>query len=226
MKIKNILSVAFLLLTAITVSAQFSFSVTPGLNLNGARIGYRFGHFEPSISFQFLRVSVNQKETGQRSGSNGLENYTDNWSVTGAVYLPSAGVKYLFSPVGTINSYLKVNIIKPILAGNSTHNGVAEDSDYNDANKTSILGTQLGFGVEHYFSSHFSIGGEFGLTYFRIRTKNSYDTMVYDSNSESMKPVTITNKQNVVINPTYALISLNYYFSKKAKQAPPATPEG
>ncbi len=224
MKTRNILAFTFVFCCALSSSAQLSFSVTPGLNLNGARLGYRFGHFEPTVGFQFLRVSTVSTETGKRNGTNGIESYTDKSVNSGAVYLPSIGFKYLFSPVGTINSYAKVNFIKPILTSRSEQNGISDDEFSEDTKNTSLFGTQIGFGVEHYFSSHFSVGGEFGLTWFRVKTERTSESSVYNPDTQNYEPTTIRNKNKVTFNPTYAVISFNYYFSKRVKEASPGTP--
>ncbi len=225
-KIKLFSATLALMAVSQFANAQLTFGVAPGLMLSSSKLGYRFGNFEPMIGFQFLRGTYSSEESGKRDNGNGvLENYTETAEAMAGVYLPSLGVKAFLKPVGTIQSYFKLNLIKPILAAKSVNDGI-EDTDLKDDLKDiSLFGTQLGFGVEHFFSKHFSVGGEFGLTYFSIKTKNTTDSQVYNPQSGTMENTQTTRKANVVINPTYAVFSFNYYFSKRIPTGTPNVPE-
>ncbi|MES2627784.1 MAG: hypothetical protein V4616_02335 [Bacteroidota bacterium] len=193
--------------------AQFNFGVSPGLNLSTAHIGYKFGRFEPTVSFAFLRGTLKSEVSGQEfDGSGNLVNYTDEVEGKAGIYLPGIGLKYFFKPVGKINSYLSLNLVKPVIKASYSVNGESETEVQDELDKLSLFGTQLGYGVEYFFDQNFSVGGEFGLLFVKGRYKSTDEVEQFGPTG-----TTTTERKSdykVVINPTYATISLNFYFAR------------
>lgn len=199
------------------VKAQFNFGVSPGLNLSTAHVGYRFGNFEPTVSFAFLRGSVKYTIEGQEYEDGNLVNFTDEYVGKAGVYLPGIGLKYFMKPVGKLNSYFAVQFVKPILQLSSETDGVSDSEAEDEVGKVNLFGAQLGYGVEYFLDPNFSIGGEFGLLWVKAKYKSTDDVEKYDYTTGDYTTTQEKSKYSFVLNPTYATISLNFYFSKQAE---------
>ncbi len=170
-------------------SAQLVFGVSPGLNLNGAYIGTKFSdHLIGTFGFQYLGVSYTLTDP----------DFEDKFS--GSVFIPSLGLKYLMNKQNQIQPYLGISVSKPFVTGKIEYDG-EEDEEFSDAVKNlSLLGLELGFGVEYFFDENFSIGGEYGFRYINVKYKSS----------DEFDDVDVSGS----VKPTYTKLTLNYYFSK------------
>lgn len=219
-KLTSILIVVMFIAFSNNLSAQFSFSVSPGFNLNGASFGYKINKVVPYIGFQYFSAGYSVSETGKRVNytTNQIEDYTDELTMSGGLIIPNIGVKYFFLSRNDINAYGNILISKPIIYGKSTEDGDPNDDFNNKIKNTNFLAGGLGFGVEYNFSENFSIGGEFGIRYFTGNYSESEDRTINDPNTGD--PITYKKeiRGNANFSPTYTKITLNYYFGKKKKE--------
>lgn len=201
-----------------TVNAQFNFGVSPGFNLSNSHIGYRFGKFEPTVSFAFIKGNYKTVTEGQRFDSNGnLVNYTETSSGKGGLYLPGIGLKYFCKSTGKITSYFSLTLIKPILSASAETDGINDQQVEDEVKKLRLFGAQLGYGVEYFFDPNFSVGGEFGLLFVKARYKSTDTVEKFDPVNGQFVDTQEKTDDKFVLNPTYATISLNFYFSKQAE---------
>lgn len=182
-----------LLVFAINGYCQFSFTASPGINLNSAYFGYKINDkLVPHIGIQYVLAS-------------GSFNYSDNTptdKVSASLLIPTIGIKYFALKTNKIRGYFNLDITKPVINGKITGSDSSDaNQEYQDAlDNISIWGTQFGFGVEYFFDNNFSIGGEYGIRYFHLKYNNA-DQL--DSNISNV---------GFALSPTYSRISLNYYF--------------
>ena len=177
-----------LLLVANYSHAQFAFGVEPGIGLKNAYFGYKTsGNFLPYFSLQLASGKVVDEYQGG----------TDKYSAT--FVLPTIGTKYYLKQNNKLSPYLNAFVSKPFAIINS------EGDDSNDAKLNAFAGG-VGFGTEYFFDPQFSVGGEFGLMFFGAKEKYSVD----DFGGGVSENVT-----KYSVSPTYAKISLNFYFKKQ-----------
>ncbi len=198
-----LLSLVFLISTGY---GQFSFGVSPGLNLNGAYFGYQVNNrIVPFVGFQNLNVNVSNSydrydmnyETGQ------LEHNTNSEEFKMNILLPYIGVKYFFLSQNKIKAYASTIVTMPIATGKYEGNNTTNED--NIFENMSAFGAEFGFGAEYFFDESFSLGGEFGVRYFHF---NQSYTRQYNGKDS-------TDEYTYNISPTYNKISLNYYFNRK-----------
>jgi len=188
--------------------------------LYGASFGYKVKKFNPFVGIQIVNASLDIVETGFRNASNlGIEAYTDKYKVTGTAFAPTIGLKYFFSENEKVKTYGILSGTTVILSAKET------DADYPQGNENlqkgikdlHIYGGQLGFGAEYFFDPMFSVGGEFGIRMIYLKNTQTDKQSVYDPTEGDYveKPQTLTYKAS--LNPTYAKMSLNFYFAGKKK---------
>lgn len=187
---KNSLLLILLLLFSKTVSAQMVFGVNTGLGIKNAYVGYKTsGRFLPYFSIQGLNVKATNTYDG------------DKTTVSGSLIVPTLGTKFYLKENQKLKPYLDLAITKPI-------NSIREDNENVLENKINLFGGSVGFGTEYFLDPQFSIGGEVGLMLLHAKTKISDDDFNGNSTEQNIK---------VGFNPTYAKISLNFYFNKSGK---------
>lgn len=188
MKIKLFITTVFMALS-IFLKAQVSFGVSPGLNLNTAYLGYKSKKIMPLVGFQYFGATLTTTEDSE----------TDKTSIK--IFVLNAGLKYFFKDGEKLKSYVLLSVCKPFVSNTNEYNGQGSDSYA----KSNLIGAEGGFGAEYMFDPHFSIGGEFGLRYMNIKSKQTYSDNVPNQPD-------ITYSSTLSIAPTYTKICLNYYF--------------
>lgn len=190
---KRLLLVGLLALAISFVSnAQFTFTVKPGLSLNGASFGFKSGNIVPYAGLQFLSV----KDEYERDYQDNSYNDDYSYETSTRVFMPYLGIKYFMFESESLKASLNATVFKPFVTNSYKEDGV-EPEDENDYD-ISIWGGELGFGSEYFFNEHFSIGGEFGFRYG-----------IY---SDEYKSETSIRTEDLKLNMTYVSASLNYYF--------------
>ncbi len=219
MKNKLLIVLAFAFIAS-PVFGQFTFSASPGLNLNGATFGYKFGKVVPYVGFQMLnaKFSLNTNDFGYTTPGTLIEHKTTT-DIKGGVYMPSIGAKCFIVENNKLKAYLNLSIVKPFVGAkysSETDGRVASGDSTIAANvkdvvkNIKIIGGQFGFGVEYFFDDNFSLGGEFGLSYLRGKFTHEEPGTVYDGTRN--RTVTYTTEATLNLLPTYTKISLNFYF--------------
>ena len=207
-----LIAVISLLSISQTSKAQAVFGVSPGIGLNTAYFGLNFDKVVPYIGFQYLAGGSNLTESDSRYDYEEREmvNYTEEYKLSGGVYIPNIGVKVFLSDNNNLKTYLSANLSKPILSGSAENDG-EKDEDFKEKIKSiKLWGTEVGFGVEYFVSDHFSLGGEFGLRYFHLKQKDTRTQSVY--NGYDFEEVETSIETKYKVSPTFTKISLNYYF--------------
>ena len=201
---------------SLSASAQFTFSVNPGVQLNSATFGYRTGKFVPYIGLQLFGGKGEMVDKGKENDSNTGEivDYTRTYSGKLSLLVPTIGTKYFFLEKAKLKAYGNLSISKPIIMGKfeSSEDPNANDQFEEYRKNTSLIGGQIGFGMEYFLDENFSLGGEFGLMVLSGKNKYEYTGYVTDPNNGNSIEVTNTTDFSLRLNPTYSKISLNFYF--------------
>lgn len=207
-----------LLLVTYSGYSQFTFSVSPGIQMNNASFGIKKNKFKPNIGLQILTGSTSLTESGQRFDYNvgDIVNYEDKYKYSGVAIMPVIGLQYYIKESEKLKAYAAINFTKVFVSAK------VEDSTNPNANtelkdiikKINILGGQLGFGTEYFFDQYFSVGGEFGIRLFYINYIEEHEHSIYNPNTNETIESKTKYKYDFSLNPTYAKISFNYYFSK------------
>lgn len=214
MKTKLIIAMFAFFLTAATGFGQFTFGVSPGLNMNRAYFGYKMNRIVPFAGCQFYNSTFNFKFSYEDFDYdlNQIVTYEDEGEARLSLIMPNLGVKYFIKETGNLKAHLTLNVSKPILSGKVVYNG-EEDDEIKDAIKNlKLFGGEFGFGAEYFFDENFSLGGEFGIRYMMVRYKDSYETSVYNPNTGMSEPSENTYEFKSAVSPTFSKISLNFYF--------------
>ncbi len=188
-------------------TAQLTFSVSTGIGLNSAYVGYKKGKLLPFVALQGVKAAYSYEYIGHEyNGVTGkVEEYTNTYEIKGSLMVPSIGLKYLFLQERTVQTYITASITKPFAFTN--------DDDVNDAlDELSVWGSEWGFGGEYFFDEHFSIAGEFGLRMLWGKLEFSYDEEVYNDNTMEYETKEFSYTDKLMVSPTYTKIALNFYF--------------
>ncbi len=217
---KTTLFIAALALS-LSASAQFSFSVSPGLQLSGTQFGYKVKNFVPYLGVQMFSAKGELVNTGKEYDfdQDAIVAYENTLSGKISFILPTVGLKYFFLESNKLKAYGHANFSKMILSGkveDSEDPTNSADVEFQKVLKnTKASAFQVGFGTEYFFDNNFSLGGEFGLNMASIKSEYSYDDIVVNPNTMDEENATFTTAMTTKFNPTYAKISLNFYFGKE-----------
>lgn len=217
---KKTLLLTAVLLYNLNAFSQFTFSASPGIQLNNANFGYKFKKFNPYLGIQFWNAKGEFTETGKEFNSNGnLVDYKNTYEAKMTLILPCIGLKYFFWNANKIQAYGNLNFSKLMMSGKiedsqDPDNSVDEDLQEIIKN-TSISAFQLGFGTEYFFDNNFSLGAEFGLNMLKMKSETSHEDIIFDPNTSDDVTVIHNYSAKGKFNPTYTKISLNFYFGKE-----------
>lgn len=216
---KKLFILFVLAFVAFPAYAQWTFSVKPGIGLNGASIGHRSGNLIPQFSLDYLSVSTDiiEKYYTYDYGSQSIISVNSKDEMSLSIYNLSIGAKYFLSESKKTATYLTGSIMKPIISGEQKNNGTTNKSYSDMVNNMSIWGLSAGFGTEYYFDEHFSIGGEFGVHLMFVSYDETSTDNIYTYSSTYPYSTTVIQKQhdyqfNLNLGITYATMALNYYF--------------
>lgn len=214
MKKAFVLAFALTIIGVSSAFSQFTFSVSPGMTLNGAQFGYRVGAFVPYVGLDFMSVSGNLTVSGTEwdYDQDKAVTYSDKGEASASIFVPTIGAKFFFLESNKIKAYANLNVSKPFLSASASYNG-KDSKEVKDAlENLSLIGGSLGFGIEYYFDNNFSLGGEFGLRYFHASYDAEYDSEYYNPELDQDVPTKISTEAGLSILPTYSKLTLNYYF--------------
>lgn len=216
MKKKLILSLIVAIGISNNMSAQFSFSVSPGMNLSGAQFGYKIAdRFVPFVGFQYMSANFEYERSGyQYSGTfpSVLEEYNYSDEIKTHILLPTIGLKSFIIKREKLRAHVSLSGTKPIIRAKYVEDGEEVD-DYGDyVSKIKLIAGETAFGVEYFFDEHFSVGGEFGLRFFKAHFEDSYDDMIFNPNTGIYESHQVDLKYSSKISPTFHRITVNFYF--------------
>ena len=157
---KNIVIVLLLVLFSNSGYSQLSFGVSPGFNLNTAYFGYKINSkIMPFIGFQYLNTSSSTDESYYQydySGGIGgyvLKNRTSETNLS--LLIPNIGLKCFFIQRDKIQAYGIISLTKPFIFGSDFTNGTENKGYKENLDKISLIGGQLGFGMELFHKLEF-----------------------------------------------------------------------
>jgi hypothetical protein len=215
MKTKILFSLLLIVCFTYKGYSQITFSVSPGIGLNTAQLGYKVNEkFIPFIGFQYVHAGVNTEFNGEEFDFDlgEIVSYSETYKLSGTLYIPNIGAKYFFTQKDKLKAYTSLCLSKPILSAKMIDDGDVDEDFKETVKNISLFGGELGVGVEYFFDEHFSIGGEFGLRYIHAKYKDSYEDEIYDPEIGDYRPTEVENIMKFNLNPTYTKVSLNFYF--------------
>jgi hypothetical protein len=214
MKKKFVSIIVFAIFLSTTAFSQFSFSVGTGLNINNAYFGYKAGKFVPFAGVQIYSASGMFKNTGTEwDYEDGAPvNYTDEIKMSGMIIMPELGVKYFAVEKNKLKGYLIAGVTKPFLNAKVSDNGEEVEEIQESLDKVSLLGGFAGVGAEYFLDENFSIGGEFGMQMITGSYKDEYTDEYWNPATSQYIEADFVDDYRLNFAPTYAKISLNFYF--------------
>ncbi|MCA0362834.1 MAG: hypothetical protein LCH67_02215 [Bacteroidetes bacterium] len=185
----TIFSIFVFLICSNLAFSQLSFGVHTGYGTKSAYLGLKNKtHFMPYLSLQSASLRITDDYDG------------DTEKVKLGIIMPTIGTKYYLKDNGKLKPYLDLTISKPIFYANPA----------DEFESLNLWAGSAGIGTEYFLDPQFSLGGEFGFTYLHGNYDESYRSYTNNGNY-----VTETETIKISGNPTYARISLNFYFNKK-----------
>lgn len=219
-KLVKISIVALFMLFAKNGLAQFTFTVNPGINYNGATFGLKTGKWLPygGITYYGGSSKVTYTDTEYNPATLQMEDVEYEYKFSANMIIPTIGTRFYVKDAGDLKAFVNANVTKPILTAKFTEDGkeVEEVTDF--VNNISLWAGEVGFGAEYYFASSFSISGEFGLRWVVASYNDTWDTEVYNPNTGIYETHERSVDASTFLSPTYTRVSLNFYFGDlKAK---------
>lgn len=199
------------------IFSQVSFNLNIGRNNSNAQFGYVYKKFNPYLSFQYLGFSASSVYSGKENDpfTGEIVDFEDEYSTKISFLMPTIGLKYFVLERNKLKAYANIFYSKPIVRAKLDVDDPTFENDVESAIedlKFNAIG--IGIGAEYYFDSNFSLGGEFGFVTTRVKSELEYEENLIDPNTGNM--IFNTNTINIkgALNPTFARVSLNFYFGK------------
>lgn len=206
---------ASMLALSVKSQAQISFSVSPGISLNGATFGYVLNdNIVPYAGIQFMKVNFTSSYSRMvfDYDINAAVEESETIEVNGSVFAPTIGIKaYIFSQE-KIKGYLNAAFTKPFISGKLTFDGEEDEELKETMDNLSLFGFQAGFGAEYFIDSNFSIAGEFGIAYMKLGYDQTYDSDYWNPVLGDYIDYEAEVNFDASAMPTYSKISVNFYF--------------
>lgn len=214
MKKKFVLFVTLVLFVSVSAFSQFSFSVGTGLNINGAYFGYKVGKVVPFAGIQVFAASGKFIHTGTEwdydQGS--AVEFSNEIKLSGSVIMPELGVKFFAIERNKIKGYVIGGITKPFVNAKVSENGETVEEIQDMLDNVSIIGGFAGIGTEYFLDENFSIGGEFGVQILSGNYSDEYTDDYWNPSISQYVDADFTDDFTLNFAPTYAKLSLNFYF--------------
>lgn len=216
--ILSIVLISIFISYSLESKSQFTFSVSPGINLNGAGFGYKINNFVPYIGLQGISGTSSVTEKGMRYEfpTNNYVSYEEKYKFSGNVFMPTIGVKYFFMQTNKLKAYGTLSFTKFLFSAKieDSIDSTANDDLKKALKEIKVYGAQLGFGAEYFFDDNFSVGGEFGIRQLHVKYKEEHNNRAYDPNTNNYIDLTTTYDYKLNLYPTYVKLSFNFYFGK------------
>ena len=203
---KLILLLLFVTVLGFKGFSQFAFGVSPGLNASNAYFGWKAGAVVPYVSLMYANVGFKMDYSDHYFDGLDWQTVTHDMKIGGHLIMPTIGVKVFVVQKNKLNGYFNLAVTKPFLRAKAESDGVEEEEVSQMLKDIKLIGGNFGFGVEYFFDDNFSVGGEYGIQALMGKYEDVYD---YVNNGEPAQEKT-TYKPRLA--PTYAKISLNFYF--------------
>ena len=191
--------------------------MSPGLTSNGAYFGYTIAkRIVPFVGFQYANAKFSTEMSGNEFDweANEIVPFDETVEFSGSLCVPSVGVKVFILEVNQLKAFGLVNFSKPMVSAKTWDNGELNEELVEKVKNFSSLGGELAVGAEYFFDDNFSIGGEFGIRHLAIKYADTFDTTIYDPNTQEETPSETTEVIKGSLSPTFARVGLNFYFGK------------
>ncbi|MFH0761951.1 MAG: hypothetical protein V2A67_10660 [Bacteroidota bacterium] len=199
---------------------QFTFGVSPGITSNGAYFGYTIAsRVVPYVGFQYANAKFSVEMSGDEFDwdANEIVPYDETMAFSGNLCIPSVGVKVFFLEVNQLKAFGLVDFSKPMVSAKTWSNGELNEEFVENVKNFSSWGGELAVGAEYFFDDNFSVGGEFGIRHLAVKYNDTYDSTIYDPNTDQEVPTEITQSISGSMSPTFARVSVNFYFGGNKK---------
>lgn len=196
---------------------QCTFGVSPGLTSNGAYFGYTIAkRIVPFVGFDYANAKFSVHMTGNEFNwdTNEIVPFDDKMEFSGNLCVPRVGVKVFFLEVNQLKAFGLVDFSKPMVSAKTWTDGELNEEFVENVKNFSSWGGELAIGAEYFFDDNFSIGGEFGIRHLAVKYADTFDTTIYDPNTQEETPSETTEVIQGSVSPTFARVALNFYFGK------------
>ena len=126
--------------------------------------------------------------------------------------MPEIGVKYFAIEKNKLKGYLIGGIAKPFVNAKILENGEEVEEIQEMLDNTSIIGGFAGIGTEYFLDENFSIGGEFGVQLLSGNYNREYTDDYWNPSISDYVDADASDDYTLNFIPTYAKLSLNFYF--------------
>jgi len=201
----------FLLLLFVTLLgfkgfSQFAFGVSPGFTATNAYFGYKAGAVVPYVAFMYANAGFTMDYSDHYFDGVDWQTVTHDTKISGHFLMPTIGIKFFAIEKNKLSAYFNLAVTKPFVRGKAESDGTEEESVGQMLKDIKLIGGNFGFGVEYFFDDNFSVGGEYGIQALMGKYEDVYDYV------NSGQPAQQTTTYKPRFAPTYAKISLNFYF--------------
>ena len=216
-------AVAVVIVAAVgTAQAQggFALCVKPGMLVNAAQVGYKSDALFAGVGCEFATVGLTSEYSHIDSSESPPYVYKSTSKYDVSLFLPQVALRYFFGGAGgdgegfgqtgggEVRPYVAACVFYSLSAvriswsdGETTQRDTSAERQMRDLLNGNVGGT-VAFGGEYFFSSGFSIGGEFGcrMLFGGQSSSSGYDGEIYKYSD------------NLGLGVTYTTLGLNFYF--------------
>jgi len=143
---------------------------------------------------------------GYFSTSTKRDGSSDDYDYSIKFLLPRLGTRIMGSRIGDLNYYYlsELFLVIPFVSGSD----ISSSDEKEIKDELNLLGVTLGWGVEHYFSDSFSIGGEFSFNWIYHSVERESYEYDYNTNTDT------SSKYDMIttLSATMTQLTFNYYF--------------
>ncbi len=199
MKIVRFSIIMLITVSTVIQSSPYNSSFKIGMPVSTFEImfgdkNYQGKNLTPLVGIGYFSTST------KRDGS------SDDYDYSIKFLLPRLGTRIMGSRIGDLNYYYlsELFLVIPFVSGSD----ISSSDEKEIKDELNLLGVTLGWGVEHYFSDSFSIGGEFSFNWiYHSVERESYD---YDYNTYTET----SSKYDMIttLSATMTQLTFNYYF--------------
>lgn len=193
----------------------FALCVKPGMLVNAAQVGYKSDALFAGVGCEFATVGLASKYSHTDSTYDPPYSYSYTSKYDVSLFLPQVALRYFFGGTnaeggggGVVRPYAAASVFYTLSAvrisssdGETTVRDTSAERQMRDVLNGNIGGT-VAFGGEYFFSSGFSIGGEFGCRMLFGGQKSSYESPGYS----------YVSSNTLGLGVTYTTLGLNFYF--------------
>jgi len=188
----------------------FAFCAKPGMLINAAQFGYKSDVLFAGVGCEFATVGLTSEYSHVDSSQSPPYVYKSASKYDVSLFLPQVAVRYFFgrTAAGEVRPYAAASAFYTVSAvristsdGETTVRDTSQERQLRDVLNGNVGGT-VAFGGEYFFSSNFSIGGEFGcrMLFGGQSSSSGYDGDIYKYSN------------NLGLGVVYTALGLNFYF--------------